>query len=72
VDRVLFATPERGFAFGADWGDVYETSDGGQLWSRLDTTGVSAMALVGDVALRLSAVEGGCTSGACQLERSTD
>jgi len=72
VDRVLFATPERGLAFGADWGDVYETSDGGQLWSRLDTTGVSAMALVGDVALRLSAVEGGCTSGACQLERSTD
>ncbi len=72
VDQVLFATPQRGFAFGASWGDVYETTDDGQVWSRLDVSGVSAMALVGDVALRLRAAEGGCTSGECQLERSTD
>ena len=72
VDQVLFATPQRGFAFGASWGDVYETTDDGQVWSRLDITGVSAMALVGEVALRLRAAEGGCMTGACQLERSTD
>jgi photosystem II stability/assembly factor-like uncharacterized protein len=72
VDRVLFATPQRGFAFGADGGDVYETTNGGQVWSRQDVTGVSAMALVAGVALRLRATDGGCTSGSCQLERSTD
>jgi photosystem II stability/assembly factor-like uncharacterized protein len=72
VDQVLFATPQRGFAFGASWGDAYETRDGGQVWNRLDVSGVSAMALVGDVALRLIAADGGCTTGACQVERSTD
>ena len=72
VDRVLFATTQRGFAFAADWGDAYETTDGGEVWNELSVTDVSAMALMGDVALRLQATPGGCTSGACQLERSTD
>ena len=43
VDRVLFATPQRGLAFGANWGDVYETTDDAQFWTRLDVTGVSAI-----------------------------
>ncbi len=58
VDRVLFATPQRGFVFGADWGVVYATTDGGHDWSRLNITDVSAMALAREVALRLSGTEG--------------
>ena len=70
VDTVRFATAERGYTFGASWGDVYMTSNGGTTWSRAPITDVSALALAGDDALRLQAADGGCTTGACQLKRS--
>jgi hypothetical protein len=72
VDTVRFATPERGFAFGASWGAAYLTDNGGATWSLLSVTDVSAMALAGDYALRLQATDGGCTTGECQLKRSTN
>ena len=70
VDSVRFSTPERGYAFGANWGDVYLTSNGGTTWSRAPINDVTALALAGDHALRLQAANGGCTSGECQLKRS--
>jgi hypothetical protein len=70
VDTVRFSTPERGYAFGASWGDVYMTSNGGSTWSLAPITDVSALSLAGDHALRLQAADGGCTAGECQLKRS--
>lgn len=72
VDTVRFATAKRGYTFGASWGDVYMTSNGGITWSRAPITDVSALALAGDYALRLQAADGGCTTGECQLKRSTN
>jgi photosystem II stability/assembly factor-like uncharacterized protein len=72
VDTLRFATPELGFAFGINWGAVYRTDDGGATWTLMPVTDVSAMALVGDDALRLQASDGGCSTGECQLKRSTD
>ncbi len=72
VDTVRFASPTRGYAFGANWGDVYMTSDGGTTWSCVPITGVADMALAGEHALRLQAANGGCTTGECRLQRSTD
>lgn len=72
VDTVRFASPARGFAFGANWGDVYMTNDGGTTWSRVPITDVGAMALAGSHALRLEAANGGCTTGECQVQRSTN
>ena len=72
VNTLHFATQERGFAFGVNWGDVYVTDDAGTTWHLLPVTDVSAMALTGNSALRLQAPDGGCNSGECQLERSTD
>lgn len=72
VDTVRFATPERGYTFGASWGDVFMTSNGGTTWRRVPITDVSSLELAGQYALRLQAADGGCTSGECQLERSTD
>jgi hypothetical protein len=72
VDTLLFATPDRGFAFGANWGDAFMTADGGNTWHALPVTDITAMALAGNDALRLRGADGGCTTGACQLERSTD
>jgi hypothetical protein len=72
VDTLRFATPELGFAFGINWGAVYRTDDGGTTWTLMPVTDVSAIALVGDDALRLQAADGGCSTGECQLKRSTD
>jgi photosystem II stability/assembly factor-like uncharacterized protein len=72
VDTLRFATPELGFAFGRNWGAVYRTANGGATWTLMPVTDVSAMALVGDAALRLQAPDGGCSTGKCQLKRSTN
>ena len=48
------------------------TSDGGTRWSRVPVSGIAAVALAGDHALRLQAANGGCSTGECQLQRSTN
>jgi photosystem II stability/assembly factor-like uncharacterized protein len=72
VNTLRFATPERGFAFGANWGDAFMTDNGGTTWSLLAVNDVTAMALAGNYALRLQAADGGCSTGECQLKRSTN
>ena len=72
VDTLRFATPELGFAFGTNWGDVYRTDDGGATWNLMPVTDATALALAGEDALRLQAADGGCSTGECQLKRSTN
>ncbi len=72
VNTLRFATPARGFAFGAGWGGAFMTENGGATWSLLPIDDISAMALAGNYALRLQATDGGCTTGQCQLKRSTN